>query len=249
MPSEDASNAALDLNATQRQSIRFLLRVVNEAEYGAFINIRGYRNLLVFWIVILVGFLIFFPLAVLRLDRGFWVLSGQNVSTTIHASDTAASTTTSSTSTATTTTGQTNTTSTTTGTTSQAGPAVAQEPDWGSTRAIATLEVWGAIGGLVGVLVALRRIRGFGGPYGLPFAQTVLKVLAGAATALLGIVIVQSQVIPGLATANDKALAAYAALFGFAQESVTRFVDRQAGRLLGQARSTSDPERPPTASG
>jgi hypothetical protein len=117
------------------------------------------------------------------------------------------------------------------------------------TRHIATIEVWGAFGGVVGALVALRRINGFRGPYGLQFAQIALKLPAGAFVALFALVLLQSAILPPLASVAGGKLAAYAALFGFAQESVTRLVDQQAGRLLGAARSTSDPEKTPTGAG
>jgi hypothetical protein len=117
------------------------------------------------------------------------------------------------------------------------------------TRQIATIEVWGAFGGVVGALVALRRINGFRGPYGLQFAQIALKLPAGAFVALFALVLLQSAILPPLASVTGGKLAAYAALFGFAQESVTRLVDQQAGRLLGVARSTSDPEKTPTGAG
>jgi hypothetical protein len=102
---------------------------------------------------------------------------------------------------------------------------------------------------VVGALVALRRINGFRGPYGLQFAQIALKLPAGAFVALFALVLLQSAILPPLASVAGGKLAAYAALFGFAQESVTRLVDQQAGRLLGAARSTSDPEKTPTGAG
>jgi hypothetical protein len=91
-----------------------------------------------------------------------------------------------------------------------------------------------------------RRISGFRGPYGLQFAQIALKLPAGAFIALFALALLQSAILPPLSTVAGGKLAAYAALFGFAQESVTRLADRQAGRLLGAARSTGDPEKAPT---
>ena len=75
----------------------------------------------------------------------------------------------------------------------------------------------------------------------VPIVQTALKPPAGAIIALFGLLILQSSLLPGLALVDDKALAAYAALFGFAQESVTSLVDRQARQLLGRARSQREP--------
>ena len=41
-------------------------------------------------------------------------------------------------------------------------------------------------------------------------------------------------------------ISAYAVIFGYAQQVVTRLVDRQAGNVQGPARSRNDPAKPPT---
>jgi hypothetical protein len=45
-------------------------------------------------------------------------------------------------------------------------------------KEILTIEAAGAFGGLVGALMALHRIQGSRGPYGLPIAQMLLKLPA-----------------------------------------------------------------------
>jgi hypothetical protein len=78
-------------------------------------------------------------------------------------------------------------------------------------REILTIEAAGAFGGLVGALVGLRRIQGSRGPYGLPIAQLLLKLPAGALIALFALVIVQSGSIPSVKPVDRGQLVAYAA--------------------------------------
>jgi hypothetical protein len=218
-------------------------------------NVRSYRNLLVLVFFVLLLILIAFPIGVRSSESGFLTLSGAWTQEGTSSTSPATSTTPASPTTAV-------TTATTAGTTTNAASATtasvaatsAEESDLEQqrrlfTRQIATIEIWGAFGGVVGALVALRRINGFRGPYGLQFAQIALKLPAGAFIALFALVLLQSAILPPLATVAGGKLAAYAALFGFAQESVTRLVDQQAGRLLGAARSSSDPQKTPPGTG
>jgi hypothetical protein len=95
-------------------------------------------------------------------------------------------------------------------------------------------------------LVGLRRIQGSRGPYGLPIAQLLLKLPAGALIALFALVIVQSGSIPSIKPVERGQLVAYAAIFGLVQESVTRTIDKRANDLIGAARDQNDPQRPVT---
>jgi hypothetical protein len=47
----------------------------------------------------------------------------------------------------------------------------------------------------------------------------------------------------GLAPQDGVKILAYVALFGFAQQALTTFADRQAGQLLGQAKGTQTATR------
>ena len=231
-----------------RQQLAYIQQAIDDARLAAYGNVRSYRNLLVLVFFVLLLILVAFPLGVRSSEFGFLTLSGASAPTT---STTAASTTTAGT-TATTAGTATTEASATTASSVAATPTDQSGLDQQRrlfTRQIATIEVWGAFGGVVGALVALRRINGFRGPYGLQFAQIALKLPAGAFIALFALVLLQSAILPPLASVAGGKLAAYAALFGFAQESVTRMVDQQAGRLLGAARSTSDPEKTLTGAG
>jgi hypothetical protein len=94
--------------------------------------------------------------------------------------------------------------------------------------------------------VGLRRIPGSRGPYGLPVAQLPLKLPAGALIALFALVVWQSGTIPSVTPVEEGQLVAYAAIFGLAQESVTRMIDRRANDQIGAARDQNDPQRPVT---
>jgi hypothetical protein len=97
---------------------------------------------------------------------------------------------------------------------------------------MASIEVWGILGGLIAATAGLRRLRTSRSPAGLQLAQLVLKLPAGALTALFGIVLLQSGIIPPLSAVANARLAAYAVIFGYAQEALTHFIDRRAANLL-----------------
>lgn len=106
---------------------------------------------------------------------------------------------------------------------------------------VVQVELFGALGGALAAVVTLSRHRGTRDPHGLPEAQALLKVPAGAATALVAIALLQNGLLPGLAAQSGGVVAAYAALFGFGQQVATRLVDRQVGSVLNPARSRNDP--------
>lgn len=101
----------------------------------------------------------------------------------------------------------------------------------------------GALGALLAAAIALSRQRRFQAPYGLPLAQVLLKVVAGTATALFGVVLLQNGVLGVTAAASGQAILAYAALFGYAQQAATKQVDAKAKSLLGAATTKGDAAR------
>jgi hypothetical protein len=113
-------------------------------------------------------------------------------------------------------------------------------PDSGDAgcATVPQIELVGALGGLLAVVAALVSFNGFSGPYALPAVMAVLKVPAGALTGLLGAIWMQSEAF-GLKAQPGSKILAYVALFGFAQQALTAFADRQAGQLLGNAQGTS----------
>lgn len=230
-----------------RQQLTYIQQAINDARLAAYGNVRSYRNLLVLVFFVLLLILVAFPLGVRSSESGFLTLSGASAQEETSLTSSTTATTAASTTTAGAATTPASATTTMPAAAMSAVQGNLEQPRRLFMRQIATIEVWGAFGGVVGALVALRRINGFRGPYGLQFAQIALKLPAGAFIALFALVLLQSAILPPLSTVAGGKLAAYAALFGFAQESVTRVVDQQAGRLLGAARSSSDPQK--TAAG
>ena len=85
----------------------------------------------------------------------------------------------------------------------------------------------GALGGALSVVFALRAGTP-PGPYNVLFAQSVLKLVSGAATALMAVKILDFAAGVPASTGRD---ATYAVIFGFSQQMFTRLVDQRAGAL------------------
>lgn len=106
-------------------------------------------------------------------------------------------------------------------------------------RAIFEIELVGMIGGLLGTAFLLGRMEQAPSRYNLLAPQIALKAVGGAATALIGVVLVESELIVAPAGGRSTAvLLAYAALFGFSQQLLTQFVDRRASDLLSAGGAT-----------
>jgi hypothetical protein len=85
----------------------------------------------------------------------------------------------------------------------------------------------GAVAGAATSVLPLARARTSSGPYGVTGSQIALKVPAGAAAAFLGVLLLQKGV-GGLSAATGNAAYFYAVVVGFAQQTLTHLVDRQA---------------------
>jgi hypothetical protein len=106
---------------------------------------------------------------------------------------------------------------------------------------IPLVELVGFIAAALAAASALRRIRGTSTEYSLPVALAVLKLPTGALTALLGLLLMRGDFIPGLSALDSTAqIIAWAILFGYAQQLLTRFVDERAQGLLADV-GPSDP--------
>ena len=93
----------------------------------------------------------------------------------------------------------------------------------------------GLIAAAVSSAVALRRLRGTTTPYALPVALAVLKLPTGMLTAVLGLLLMRGDFVPGLSALDTPSqILAWAVLFGYAQQLFTRFVDERAHSVLDQ---------------
>jgi hypothetical protein len=112
---------------------------------------------------------------------------------------------------------------------------------------VVTLSVWalaeidllkvmgvGALAGAVTSVVPLARAQKASGPYSATGPQMLLKVPAGAGLAFLGVVFLKPGV-GGLRPATGDLQYFYAVIFGFAQQTLTQLVDKQARVMTGAA--------------
>jgi membrane associated rhomboid family serine protease len=91
----------------------------------------------------------------------------------------------------------------------------------------------GMLGGGLSAAVSLRGLQGTSAPYDVPVALALLKLPSGALSALVGLLFVRGEFIPGLSQLDSQPqILAYAFLFGIAQQLITGAVDRQAQDIL-----------------
>lgn len=98
----------------------------------------------------------------------------------------------------------------------------------------------GAIAGTLTTVLAVTSAERATGPYGLLGPQALLKVFAGAATALLADLLLYKG-IGSLGPAQGGGAYFVAVIFGFSQQLFTQLIDRKANTVLGQATPRSGP--------
>jgi hypothetical protein len=99
------------------------------------------------------------------------------------------------------------------------------------------VEGLGLIAAALAAAVSLRNVRGTSTPYRVPLALAVLKLPCGALTALLGILLMRGAFVPGLSDLDSSAqILSWAVIFGYSQQLLTQFVDRQAHIVLDGVR-------------
>lgn len=119
------------------------------------------------------------------------------------------------------------------------------QPSGGDVMVIGLL---GLLGGAFAAAVSIRNLRGTSTPYDLPVALALLKVPSGALTAFIAMIAIHGDFVPGLsALDSQEQILAYALVFGYAQQLVTRLIDQQAQNVLNSVAS-KDPSvaRPAT---
>lgn len=114
-------------------------------------------------------------------------------------------------------------------------PHTPGEALWPAT--IWQVELIGALAGFIVAIGVLGRLRGQG-PYSLRVAQAALKVPTGALTALVGMLMLQSETF-GIGPVETKvAFVGWAIVFGASQELITRLVDQKAAAVVEKAEPT-----------
>ena len=103
------------------------------------------------------------------------------------------------------------------------------------------LELIASLSGLTGAVLSLHNYTGFQYTYGLSLVQAFLKGTTGAATGLLGVLLVRAGITGSLTLKPGAGTFVVAVVFGYAQYLFTRLVDQQAKSVLKSAGSRSDP--------
>jgi len=121
--------------------------------------------------------------------------------------------------------------------------------DTASGLDIALVTIVGLTAASIAAAAAIRGIRGSSEPYGVPMALAVLKLPTGAVTAVLGLLLMRGQFVPGLSALDTSAqIIAWAAIFGYAQQLFTRLVDQQAHAVLDGVRGGDKSKEPAPSS-
>ncbi|MEH1128901.1 hypothetical protein [Micromonospora sp. CPCC 206061] len=97
------------------------------------------------------------------------------------------------------------------------------------------IAVLGATGGAMAAVLAVRGIQGTSTPYGVPLALAMLKLPFGALSALVGLILIHGQFVPGLTDLDTSGqILAYAVILGVAQHALTAMIDRRGQELLNR---------------
>jgi hypothetical protein len=112
---------------------------------------------------------------------------------------------------------------------------------------IVLIEAVGLVAAALAGAFSLHQIKGTSTPFSVPVALAVLKLPCGALTALLGMLLMRGEFVPGLSALDSSAqVIAWAIVFGYAQQVFTHLVDRQAHKVLdGVGTPEPAPDPPP----
>jgi len=98
---------------------------------------------------------------------------------------------------------------------------------------VLVIALLGLLGGALAAAVAIRKINGTATPYDVPAALAMLKVPFGAMTSIGVLIAIGGNFVPGLSNLDSQVqILAYALVFGYAQQLLTGFIDRQAEAML-----------------
>lgn len=111
----------------------------------------------------------------------------------------------------------------------------------------ALVSLFGAVGALITAVPPLAKAAGTWNPFSLPFYQLLLKLVLGPVFAIVGVMLLQSKLIPNVQFPKRLPdLLVWAVIFGAAQQAVTRAIDsRVAGLISGEPGDAQEaPGRP-----
>lgn len=105
---------------------------------------------------------------------------------------------------------------------------------------VALVAAIGAIGGLLAIAFTLTQTTVAPSRYDPKTWLVFLKPVIGSATALVGVILLQAEILVVPTEWSSSVIPAYAAVFGFSQQLLTRFVDKRADKLMGFEEEKSD---------
>lgn len=121
------------------------------------------------------------------------------------------------------------------------GPASSTDVQASSLN-VQVVALLGVLGGALAAAVSIRNIKGTSAPYNVAVVLALLKVPAGAPTALGALITIAGGLVPGLtALDTQQQILAYVLMFGYAQQLLTGLIDKRALNLLD-----SVPSKDPT---
>jgi hypothetical protein len=98
---------------------------------------------------------------------------------------------------------------------------------------ILVIELLGLVSASLVGAVALRRMQGTSTAFAIPMATMLLKLPAGALTAVAGVLMIKAGVTGSALTGSgEEHVLGYALLLGASQQGITGLVDRQAQKVL-----------------
>jgi hypothetical protein len=112
------------------------------------------------------------------------------------------------------------------------------DPDPAIARTVTGGDVWlvallGLIGAALTGAAALRNLGSNSAPYAVPVTLIGLKLPTGAVSAVVGLLLMRAEFVPGLSALDSSAqILGWAVVFGIAQHLVTQIADNQAAVLL-----------------
>lgn len=102
------------------------------------------------------------------------------------------------------------------------------------------VEFFGLGGAALAGAVSLRNMQGTATPYMVPMFLLLLRLPVGALAAVFGLLIIQGGFVPGFSNLDSPAqVLAWSLVFGVAQETVTRLIDQQGRKVIGNVRGPS----------
>jgi len=106
------------------------------------------------------------------------------------------------------------------------------------------IEIAGVFGAAMTAIASLHYMRGTSVPYMIQLSSASLKIPTGALSAVVGIMLIHGQFVPGLTDLDSPGqILAWAVAFGAAQHLVTRMVDARARDVLPASERGEDPPK------